>query len=161
MRKLLPLLLALASIRCATVAHGRHQTVPVSSTPSGAAVRATCGARSWDAGVTPVNVELRRKSELCTVTLTKEGFAPETVTFDRTRSAFVYGNVVPGAAAGAMTGGGIGLAAALLDASDTVVVSATALGFALGFSVPVLVDSATGAMYKHFPERVEVTLRPR
>jgi hypothetical protein len=124
-------------------------------------VRVTCGARTFDAGVTPVNVELRRKSELCTLTLTKEGYASETVTFTRTRSAFVYGNVVPGAATGALTGGGLGLAAALLEAEDPVVIGAAAVGFALGASVPVLVDNATGAMYKHFPERVDVTLRPR
>jgi hypothetical protein len=161
MRRLLLLLLALVTVRCATVTLGRYQTVPVESNPSGAAVRVSCGDYERDAGVTPVKVELLRKAETCTLTLTKDGYEPETVEFQRGRSAMVYGNIVPGFFTGTLTGAGAGLVAVLAEASDEVIIGAFAAGFATGAGLPALVDEATGAMYKHQPERVEVALRPR
>jgi hypothetical protein len=155
------LLITLTSVRCATVAHGRYQTVPVSSNPADAAVRATCGNDpAVDAGVTPATVRLRRGAT-CSLTLTKSGYRSETVSFRRARSGVFYANVVPGVVAGTVAGAGEAVGSLLAtDSNNNAANGAFAAGFVLGTAIPMLIDHTTGAMYKQVPERVDVTLVP-
>ena len=87
-------LLALALFNaCATVAHGRYQSVPVSSSPSGANVTLDCNGRVKDAGVTPVVVKLKRGADHCSITMTKEGYETTSVVFSKSVSGWVWGNL--------------------------------------------------------------------
>lgn len=86
---------------CASVAHGGYQQVSVVSSPAGAAVVADCGRGPKDAGETPAVVKVSRKAERCLITVSKEGYADETVVLKRHLSGWVWGNlflpyVVPG-----------------------------------------------------------------
>lgn len=77
--------------------NGSHQTIPVSSTPSGADVRIDCGRRAPEVAamkiVTPATVDLRRKTQPCLLTLTKEGYEEANVIFARKVSGWVWGNL--------------------------------------------------------------------
>ena len=148
----------LLTARCATVAHGRYQSVLVNSNPSGAAVHVDCGAPA-DAGVTPVTVRLRRSAQNCSLTLTNPGYSASTIPFQRVRSGLVYANVAPGVVAGGVIGAGAAIGS-LNDTSnsDSAGNNGFAAGFVLGAGAGMLIDHATGAMYKQMPERVDATL---
>lgn len=84
------------SARCATVAHGRYQQVPVNSTPAGAAVSVDCGNGIQNAGVTPVTVNLKRNADKCAVSLSREGYEDASATFAKTISGWIWGNLFIG-----------------------------------------------------------------
>ena len=81
---------------CATVAHGRYQSVPVNSSPSGANVAMDCNGRVKDVGQTPVIVKLKRKADRCNITLTKDGYEPTSVVFAKSVSGWMWGNLIFG-----------------------------------------------------------------
>lgn len=85
---------ALVLSGCGTIAHGRYQEVPVTSTPAGAHVSVDCGKGVKDAGVTPAIVQLRRKSDRCLVTLSKDGYEESSLVFRRGLSGWVWGNLL-------------------------------------------------------------------
>jgi len=138
------------------------QNVPVNSNPAGAAVRVTCdGAPAVDAGVTPATVRLRRGASACSLTLAKDGYRTESVSFQRARSGVFYANVVPGVVVGSAAGAGAAVGSLLeSDSNDNSGNAAFAAGFVLGTAIPMFIDHATGAMYVQRPERVDVTLTP-
>jgi hypothetical protein len=82
--------------RCATVAHGRYQEVPVNSTPAGASVMLNCGNGTKDAGVTPLTVKLKRNADKCALTLTHEGYEDASATFAKAISGWIWGNLFIG-----------------------------------------------------------------
>jgi hypothetical protein len=82
--------------RCATVAHGRYQDVPVNSTPPGASVSVDCGNGTQNAGVTPVTVKLKRNADKCGVTLSHDGYEDASATFAKAMSGWVWGNLFIG-----------------------------------------------------------------
>jgi hypothetical protein len=87
--------LCLAS-RCASVAHGRYQQVPVNSSPSGANVSVDCGKGTQAAGQTPVTVNLKRNAEPCTLAVSKDGYEDAKVAFAKSISGWTWGNLVIG-----------------------------------------------------------------
>ena len=101
---------ALVLSGCASIGHGRYQQVPINSNPAGAVVAVNCGDGSKAAGVTPTTANLKRNSDPCTITVAKDGYEDAAVTFARSVSGWVWGNVffggIPGwiidAADGAM-----------------------------------------------------------
>ncbi len=83
-------------LRCATVAHGRYQQVPVNSTPPGAAVTVDCGNGVQNGGVTPVTVNLKRNADKCDVVLSHEGYEDASATFAKSISGWIWGNLAIG-----------------------------------------------------------------
>jgi hypothetical protein len=96
MRTLLALAVLSVFARCASVAHGRYQEVPVNSTPAGAAVAVECGNGVQNAGVTPVTVHLKRNADKCGLTLTHEGYEDASATFAKSISGWIWGNLFIG-----------------------------------------------------------------
>lgn len=159
MRILIVAFVALSSFGCATIVNGRDQEIPVTSDPPGAAVSLSCdGVPATIVGTTPATVKLRRKAESCVIEVAHPQYAARTVALERKLSRAVYGNVVPGATvtfAGIITAVLQALDGRGEDRSSLIVIGAAALGF----GVPLAIDNATGAMFKHEPERIDIELQ--
>jgi hypothetical protein len=139
--------------------NGTHQEVPVRSDPSGARVRYDCGDSRGEV-TTPATITLQRAAEHCSLTVTKAGYADQTVVFERQRSKATEVNRVPGAIAGA-TLGFIGLFFAS-DGGDPDGVAE--VGWAVGNAAATVpaeaIDAKTGGAYKQVPKKVYVRLDP-
>lgn len=86
------ILLSLATLTsCATIMHGTHQSIGISSNPSNANVWVD---RSF-VGNTPIIVEMSRKDNHF-VRIEIEGYQPYEATFSRQMSGWVFGNIVFG-----------------------------------------------------------------
>jgi hypothetical protein len=86
---------------CASIVSGTTQRVTFDSEPQGAKVTIGKKAKkdgevilkdSYDAGVTPLVVELSRRSSTM-VQLSKEGFETQTVELKRTMNPWIFGDV--------------------------------------------------------------------
>lgn len=146
---------------CATIIQGRYQAVPVTSSPAGANIAVDCNGEQRDAGLTPAVVTVPRAAEVCRLTLTRSGYEPAQVWFERARSNVRFVNLAPSAyfaVAGAILG-----FALVADHAETpgAVIAATAAGGYAGARAPFAIDERTGAAYKQTPEEVKVTLVPR
>jgi hypothetical protein len=75
---------------CATIIHGTHQSVGISSSPPGARISVD-GIQ----GVTPVVMDLTRKDNHI-VTMQLEGYEPWSGTLTRSVSGWVWGNLAFG-----------------------------------------------------------------
>jgi hypothetical protein len=96
------------SARCASVAHGRYQQVPVNSSPSGADVSVDCGNGTQAAGQTPVTVNLKRNAEPCTLAVSKDGYEDAKVAFAKSISGWTWGNLAIGGIIGWIVDGADG-----------------------------------------------------
>ena len=89
---------------CATIMHGKTQSVGISSVPEGATVTVD----NQPVGTTPVFAELTRKDEHV-VRISLEGYTTSTLTLIRKTSGWVWGNILFGGLIGlavdAITGG--------------------------------------------------------
>lgn len=170
MKRAAVVLAAVVLTRCASLAHDEFQQVPVTSTPSGAEVTLDCGRGETQIGTTPLTLMLRRRDTNCSVAIAKAGFAGTRVDFHRTIAPAAFADLAAGAiAAGIVATSDIDFSAqngtpsggtVNVSASGSGSVSPAAAGGVV-FSVAVLVDAASGALYVHSPKRVDVTLRPR
>jgi hypothetical protein len=143
---------------CATMVNGRNEVVPVDSFPSGANVAVDCGDVPRDGGTTPTRVTLARGATECRVTLTKRGYEPKVVTFQRQESRATAINKVAGAPVGifaAMLGYFAGMDNGY---GETFGSAGWELGSAAGTAPGNAVDRRTGAAYKQVPGDVYVTL---
>ena len=144
---LVPLFLCLTS--CASVISGRHESIEVTSTPAGADATLVC-PRSRNHGVTPTRLTLRRNAGDCTLTVSKDGFRSAEQLIEQGVNPVYWANfaALP-----------LGLSI-IFDHTDQI-----GSGAAAGVAYAVmgggwLIDWATGAIHKHRPGAVEVTLRP-
>jgi hypothetical protein len=96
--RFVPVVVSLALLSsCATIAHGRYQSVPVASSPSGADVTLECNGRApKSVGTTPVIVHIKRRAPECRITLVKDGFQPASVSFAKSVSPWIWGNLIWG-----------------------------------------------------------------
>ena len=99
MRRLLLLGMVCATViggtGCATLVHGRRQTVTVTSDPSGASVTVLSGSSVRESpGVTPLKVRLPRRDANLTIRLEKDGCQPAEVRLKRGVSGWVAGNLM-------------------------------------------------------------------
>jgi len=162
MKILFAIIVLSSSARCASVAHGRYENVPVKSTPSGAAVRVDCGDVPSDGGITPAEVKLRRGAEHCAITLSKAGFADRTITFTRVMSRVAWGNIGPGFVVGMAAGAGVAVGSFMDPNANNDSANGAAIGgIVVGTGVGVLVDRSTGALYRQVPGSVDATLDAR
>ena len=115
-RHWIPLILVVLPIGCATIMHGKTQSVGVSSVPEGAKVT----INNQDLGITPLFIELKRKDEHV-VSISLEGYLPTRLTLQRKTSGWIWGNIVFGGLIGlavdAITGGLYKLEPAQLSAT--------------------------------------------
>ncbi len=149
-RKLLPVLLVLASVRCATVHHGPMQRIQVDSDPIEATVRTQdCGAGSTKVAKTEAVVWVNRRATRCTLTISAPGFESQSVPLHRVMSAEARDN--------ARVFGELCDDDGLDCNSFSDVVTMVFLGGIIsgtGFGV----DAATGAMFAQEPNEVHVEL---
>jgi hypothetical protein len=101
-------LLAVFSVRCASIAHGSHQQIPVSSDPPGARVEVACATGTFNAPPTPAEITLKRNRANCNVTVSKEGYRPETFSLSREVSGWYFGNILIGGIIGLIIDGADG-----------------------------------------------------
>jgi hypothetical protein len=93
---------------CASIAHGTRQEIPVTSSPTGAAVSLQCGKRASVAGATtPTTVLVSRRTEPCTIIVSKDGYEDASVMLTKSLSGWFWGNI--------LIGGVIGM---VIDAAD-------------------------------------------
>jgi len=82
MRRLLALGFLLATASCATVSHGRLESISLESTPSAANVELRCHQVTRSA-TTPATVEIARNATDCAATFSKTGFKTKSVSIER------------------------------------------------------------------------------
>ena len=145
--RLIGSLLALAMASCATVSHGTHETIDFDSSPSGAAVSLRC-AEVTRIGTTPVKLEIRRNATDCVATISKDGFKTESVSVERSPAPAYWLNF-------------IGVAALPIGISDNSGASISAnagLALVTAGTLGLAIDAFDGAMFRHAPSRVRITL---
>ena len=150
MTRLLPAtgcLLALLTMRCATLSNGPTQRVHVDSIPSGSTVRLSgCGPLSAESFVTPTTISVARRATQCSLRFSLPGYQERVVRLSRQLSRDVDGRPK-------ITGNwcaGCGTAELALMSWAYVLLLAPSLA----------VDFATGSMYELSPPRSVVELRP-
>ena len=93
---------------CATITRGVHEKLKVQSDPSGANVTLSTGEK----GVTPVTFVEKRRRDQFTVTVSKPGYVPQTVTVQSkaggTGGTAMAGNILLGGAIGMGVDAGTG-----------------------------------------------------
>ncbi len=103
------LCLTLFSANCATMAHGSRQRIAAASNPTGADVAVMCGKPAGPRisehapashPKTPTEINVSRRAQPCSVTLTKEGYEPASVAFSRKLSGWFWGNIFFGGVVG-------------------------------------------------------------
>jgi len=138
----------LLSAGCASTINDPMQRIPVTSSPSHAAITLACaGEEPRHAGYTPTTIALPRDADGCEITLSKLGYREETIRFRRAATALDA--PLP------LRGAGIGLVEALswmISGNDFV---EQALG------PPFAKDDHRGGAPEQAPARVDVELLPR
>jgi hypothetical protein len=89
LKNLIVMILALSG--CATILQPGPDTIPVTSTPSGATVL----LNGYIKGVTPMNLVVERE-ERCSLEIYKKGFEIEYIDKDKVVAGWVFGNIVFG-----------------------------------------------------------------
>ncbi len=84
-------LLALCTSGCATIIHGKYQTVPVSSNPIGAQVRSSSGQTC----ISPCELILLRDNEYVLVA-SLEGYEPQQQNLGKDTSGWFWANIIAG-----------------------------------------------------------------
>ena len=152
LRQLLPPLLALSFVACATVDHGPMQRIRVESQPAGADVRTMdCGPGSTKKAKTPATVWVSRRASRCEIEISAIGYESETFRLHRRLSDATFENVR--------------LLDSLCDdaidcdsASDwfgIIMLSAAVTGTGMG------VDALSGAMFELEPNLIAAGLCPQ
>jgi hypothetical protein len=153
------LLLSLAG--CASVVNRPYEEIAVTSEPPGAVVSVDCGDAPVYGGVTPAVIYVSRLAETCGITVAKEGFAEQTIAFERQESKATRGNEVPGVITGALFSVvALAITWSTPNVDGDFVVGAYNAGHAVGSGAGNAVDHKTGAAFKWVPGLVNVTLQP-
>ena len=131
----------LVALGCATIAHGPHQGIRITSEPPGARVL----VKGEDTGITPARVFVKRKDSTVVLRLEKAGYKPVEITLKRATSRWVAGDIAWGATLFA-------IGAPVMGPGQAAIQGVVYLAITLG------VDALTGAVYKLVPGEVHVTL---
>ena len=147
MKSLLPLLLL--TISCASALTGKHETITVDSNPPAANATLFCGLTRVGDAVTPAKFTIARNAGDCTVTVSKSGFLDANTSIEQGVNPVYWANflTVP-----------IAVAIAWTSAPVLVVAGSGAPVWAIGGS-GFLADYWSGAIHRHRPSRVSVSLR--
>jgi hypothetical protein len=156
---LLPVLvLALSLFSCGTMARGTHEDISINSSPAGARATLTCTKGATQSGVTPLTITIRRNAGECSLKVSKEGFAEETVAIEEGVNGTIFRNFgfLPLVPIGYVTYAG-GLGYSQPDNQGRQMGSA----IMVAGLVPWAVDYWSGAMHEHTPNRVDLVLKPK
>jgi hypothetical protein len=146
-------LLAVFTLRCATITSGRSEKISIASDPPGSTATITCSGQRVGTAMTPGSITIPRRAADCELTVFHEGHEPEVRILKRRVSGRVAANAIGGAVPLASFG------------TPTIGTMAGWLGLATGFGlvyggVGTGIDFATGSAYRHSPDTFRVTLRP-
>ena len=147
MKSLLPLLLL--TISCASALTSRQETISVDSNPAAASATLFCGLTRVGDAVTPAKFTIARNAGDCTVTVSKSGFVDGQASIEQGVNPVYWANflTLPIAAAIAW----VNIPALIVAASGAPLWAVGGSGF--------LADYWTGAIHRHRPNRVSVSLR--
>jgi hypothetical protein len=156
---LLPVLvLALSLFSCATVTRGTHEDISINSSPAGANATLTCTKGETKSGVTPLTITMRRSAGECSLKISKEGYAEETVPIEEGMNGRFWGNFgfLPLVPFGVVSyAGGLGYS----QPNNTRRQQGSLM--IAGGLVPWIVDLGSGALHEHAPHRVDLVLKPK
>jgi hypothetical protein len=145
--RLIGSLFALAMTSCATIIHGTHETLSFDSSPSGASVEVHCQQVTRN-GTTPAKIEIPRNATDCIATLAKSGFKSKRVTLERVPAGSYWLNFI-----------GIGVLPFGISDNSPLNINDSAGLALLGSGVfGLAIDAFDGAMFRHDPAVVSVTL---
>jgi hypothetical protein len=100
--------LVLFMLRCASISHGTHEDIPISSNPTDATVSVNCGSAAHNAPTaTPTKIRVPRHFDQCSVTVAKPGYETASVAFTKNVSGWYFGNIAIG-----------GILGFIIDAAD-------------------------------------------
>ena len=144
---------------CATAINGRYESVPVDSFPRGADIEVACGSSPQHPGVTPATVKLERRASECRLILSKHGYDPQEIVFEKQTSRATQMNKVIGFPVGLIAAIGLGVLIpdAIMPAEDTMGAGFEA-GTQLGAAPANQVDKHLGGAYKWVPGDLYVVL---
>jgi hypothetical protein len=149
-RKIL-LLTILPLTACATITTGTRESLIVGSSPAGADAKLVCEGLPAGSGVTPATITIRRNAGDCDLTIAKDGYESQTVHIEQGVNPAYWPNLIasPLVPAGA-------LVALVGDSSND-----QQLGSALvaAGAVVIFTDFCTGAIHRHRPDKIDVTLK--
>lgn len=130
---------------CATILDGRHETIEVTSPAPGSTARIDCANASVSSTPIPARLQLPRKARQCKVTIAAPGGADQTIELKRVLNTKSWWNA------------GFGIFGTGITYSETNGwdFDWNPGGVAICAGIPMLIDYATGAMYKHVPARIE------
>lgn len=152
MRTIALLFLTIASFGCVNA----RQVVRVSTEPPGAAIRVECDGVARASGYTPGIAVFSRRARACAVTLTRPGYEPRTVAFERIGAPVNRDAIKSGLLIGGLTAVGTALSGGKSHQQ------AEAIGTGLVLAgLFVLGDEVIGACDHFEPEEVDVRLDPR
>jgi len=141
---------------CATMTRGRDEIITVNSNPSGANATIACAGNVSANGTTPARLTIPRKAQSCFVRIEKAGAQTQTIKLERGFNGrywlnFVYAAGIP-----------VGAILAFRANSDTqgAAGGVIAVGSVLLGIGGLIIDRATGAMFDHDPNVINVTLQP-
>jgi hypothetical protein len=143
-------LLSVLTTGCATLLTRPTQGIPVSSTPTGAHTSLECDGVTTPGGDTPTVIQVQRRAESCVITLSREGFEPQSIALEQKVDPRFWANL-----------GLNGVFVSVLLAADP----AVSLGGALlllggGTSAPWVIDVMDQRKSRHSPGKVNVLLVP-
>jgi len=144
-------LLCLFLSGCATVLDRPGEPIHFESEPAGASVNITCsGGGVYDA-ITPAAVSIHRRNGDCRAALSKEGYAPQSVTLEQGLNRRILGNLVPF---------GLSILVVLAGGTEGYEAAGLIIGSGILGGAGFVVDWITGRNKDHDPKRVRVELSP-
>jgi hypothetical protein len=153
MRSVALLLIGCLLCSCATMTRGRDEVISVESNPSGANATVSCAGNISATGTTPARLTISRKAEGCHVNIAKSGMKTKVIELDHGVNASYWMNFV--------VLGGVPLSLAMgLNGDPPNTTTRAWLGVGLLGAAGFVIDRATGAMYDHNPNVINVTLQP-
>ncbi|HEU4521169.1 MAG TPA: hypothetical protein VFT12_04145 [Thermoanaerobaculia bacterium] len=138
---------------CATIAHRSGETIQIDTDPDGADAVVECNRGVRVASKTPARLVIPRKATGCVLSLTREGSVAQTIPLKRGISGKFWAEFWIAAPAAVVAASADD---SLENISLVVVFGTVALIAAAG----ALVDMATGRLWAHEPDAVEVKMEP-
>lgn len=155
----LAVLAVLLTTGCSSVFQRSQQRVEIFSIPTHANIEVKCGDAPRDGGRTPATVTIDRSAEECELFLTKEGYDPKRVVFERKETTAYWMNGALGVPIGAVFALATWIMLPATDGIDERAAgSAFRLGLKIGGAPGMAIDRATGYAWYQYPGKVDVKL---
>jgi hypothetical protein len=132
---------------------GTRESLIVGSSPAGADATLVCEGLRAGSGVTPATITIRRNAGDCDLTIAKDGYQSQTVHIEQGVNPAYWPNMIASPLLP------VGAWVTLLgdDASD----KRTGTALIAAGAVVIFTDFCTGAIHRHRPDKIDVTLKPK